>query len=381
MVAVVVVSIYGCATKTGTNMAAAVGGPEAAGTAAPTGPGSAGVTGAGGTTTVSPTATGSGGSNVAAGGHTGSAGMGLGTGGSATAGTGPSGSGGAASTDGGMMMEPNPADDKDIAATYSIETETFTVPAGGEVFKCQSFANPFKGKQVDIKTWEAVMNPGSHHMFVFYSSGAQDSGMTDCSGLQIQPFTFVAQSPHVIQTYPATVGATIPTSMGFQINAHYINTSSSPIMGHVKVNMYAAKDGLITQHAGIIFNNNLAISQAPGSPGDTFTKTCAIGQAVTILSTSSHMHHTATHFTAMVDGKLLYENDQWSDPPQLPPPGGPIKTTASSAITFSCTYGPNTTGGTLTFGESSSNIMCIMQSVYYPATDINSPFLGCSAGF
>jgi hypothetical protein len=391
MVGVVVGSICGCTTKTGTD-APLVGSTAGSGVATVSGPSSGGSTslgastGSGGAPTTTPTGTG--GSNISAGGRTGGGGVGLGGGGvglgngGMTAAGGSSGSG-AAMTDGGLVIDTqgNHADDKDIAATYSLETESFSVPAGGEVFKCQSFANPFKGKQVDIKTWEAVMNPGSHHMFVFYSSGATDSGMTDCSGLQIQPFTFVAQSPHVIQTYPATVGATIPTSMGFQINAHYLNTSSSPIMGHVKVNIYVAKDGLITQHAGIIFNNNLALSQAAGSQGQTFTKTCPIGQAVTILSTSSHMHHTATHFTATVDGMPLYDNDQWSDPPQLPPPGGPIKTTASSAITFACTYGPNTTGGTLTFGESSSNIMCIMQSVYYPATDINSPFLGCYSGF
>ena len=165
---------------------------------------------------------------TAGGSGVGPAGSGNGGSGSAAAGNGGTGdSDGGAPDDGGITMtgDADPNSDPDIAGSFSITSQGFTVPPGAEVFKCQSFANPFQGQQVDIKTWEADMTAGSHHMFVFYSNGARDGALADCSGLQIQAFTFVAQGPHVFQTYPHGVGATIPTSMGFQINAHYINTT------------------------------------------------------------------------------------------------------------------------------------------------------------
>jgi hypothetical protein len=72
----------------------------------------------------------------------------------------------------------------------------FTVPAGGEVYKCQDFANPFGGQPVDIKTYELTMNAGSHHMILFYSSGAKDGPVIDCpqGGLMTGVATFAAQS-------------------------------------------------------------------------------------------------------------------------------------------------------------------------------------------
>ena len=234
-------------------------------------------------------------------------------------------SGGA--VDGGLAVsnDADPGSDPEIAGSFTITTQTFQVPPQGEVFKCQTFANPFKGQQVDIKTWEANMSPGSHHMFVFYQSGATDGSIYDCSGLQIQPFTFVAQGPHVYQTYPEGVGATIPTSMGFMVNVHFINTSASTLSAQVKVTMYVTKAGVVTQHAGIVFVNNIALSEPADGQPHTFSKTCGIGNTtpITVVASNSHMHKTATHFSATMNGTPLYDTDQWSDPPMRAAARGP----------------------------------------------------------
>jgi hypothetical protein len=326
------------------------------------------------------------GSSAGTGGNAGGGSSGTGSGNTGS-GAGSSGKPGGTTTqdagsavDGGLSVSStdDPANDPEIAATYTITTQTFSVPPGGEVFKCQTFANPFNGQQVDIKTWEANMAVGSHHMFVFYQSGATNGSIADCSGLQIAPFTFVAQGPHVYQTYPEGVGATIPTSMGFMVNVHFINTGSTTLTAQVKVNMYVTKPGVVTKHAGSIFVNNPLLSEPADGQPHTFTKTCAIGNTtpITVVASNSHMHKTATQFTSSIDGVPLYSTSQWSDPPLEAPPGGAMQVAQGASETFACTYAPTQTP--LSFGESVNNIMCIGQAIFYPAQNISSPFLGCS---
>jgi len=115
----------------------------------------------------------------------------------------------------------------DFTQTKTITMDSFVVPAGEEVYECQDFANPW-GDQVDIKTYSLQMSPGSHHMFAFYVSNATDGAIEPCpnGGLQFGAFTFTAQQPQLTETFPATVGATIPQGTGFQLMAHYLNAVS-----------------------------------------------------------------------------------------------------------------------------------------------------------
>ena len=112
---------------------------------------------------------GSGAGGSSSGSRGGSSGGAASSGGGSSSGTGP--------VDGGLAVatDADPGSDPEIAGSYTITTDTFSVPSNAEVFKCQSFANPFKGQQVDIKTWEANMSVGSHHMFVFYQSNATNT--------------------------------------------------------------------------------------------------------------------------------------------------------------------------------------------------------------
>jgi hypothetical protein len=293
---------------------------------------------------------------------------------------GPKGSSGGGNLDSGALSVMN-ADaappDPDIAYSVTLTSDSFTVAPNSESFTCQSFANPFQGQQVDIKTWQDDMTPGSHHMFVFYSPNATDGAMYSCSGLQSGPFTFVAQGPHVVQTYPHGIGATIPSSMGFLLNIHYINASAMALTAQVKVTMYVYKSGIVTSHAGMIFDNNINVNVPSDGKQHVYTASCTLPQDVYVLASNSHMHSEATNFVATAGSNALYQTTQWSDPPEgiFSPP---LHLSAGTQITWSCTY-VNTTGATLTFGETASkNVMCISQSMFYPVTDVSNPTIGCS---
>jgi hypothetical protein len=222
------------------------------------------------------------------------------------------------------------------------------------------------------------MNAGSHHMILFYSSGATDGPVLDCpqGGLQTGPFTFGAQSQKVTQTYPRGVGATIPGGMGFMLNAHFVNPGSTPIQAAVQVTMFVAAPGSVTQHAGVLQYILTSISIPPTGQPVTATGSCAQTQDMNLLWTSSHMHLGATNFVATSGGTMLFQTDQWSDPPMhVFSPPLPLK--AGADITWSCTY-VNNTGGTLTFGPSAlTNVMCNSGSTFYPVQDVSNPVIQC----
>lgn len=262
--------------------------------------------------------------------------------------------------------------------SVTLKMQSFTVNPNQEVYMCQDFANPFKGQEADIVSYELHMSTGSHHMFAFYTSNAANGSVAACAqgGLQFAPYTFTAGSPTAIQTYPDGMGASIPSTTGFTINAHFINTGASALQGNVALTIYVAKPGEVTQHVGPIFLNQALLSvPATGQPS-TSTASYSLPQDVNLLLGASHMHQRATHFVSTAStGETLFETTQWSEPmPKIYSP--PLHLASGTTITWSCTY-VNDTGSTLTFGESAAtNVMCISEFIYYPVQNTSNPVVG-----
>jgi hypothetical protein len=288
--------------------------------------------------------------------------------------------GGIVSTDGAPVDDP----EIDYSQTQTVTMSTFTVDPGAEVFYCQTFADPWTA-QVDIKTYDLSMSAGSHHMFAFYQAGATTaSSATPCpnGGLTFGAFTFTSQTPHVVQTYPATIGATIPSGTGFNMMAHYLNTTSQTLNAVVSLTRYVAKPNVVTNHAGVIFLNNLAIDIPSTNQPVITTDSYSLTQDVNILTASSHMHKFATNFVATTStGVTLYSTTTWDNPtPTIFSP--PLQLSTGTSITWTCTD-VNDTGATLTFGESAqTNAMCIDVNIFYPVQDVTNPVLGAGlSGF
>jgi hypothetical protein len=270
-------------------------------------------------------------------------------------------------------------DETDYTQTKVITMDSFTVQPQQEVYYCQTFPNPW-GKQVDIKTYDLNMSAGSHHMFAFYQANASQGALTPCSGLTFGAFTFTSQTPMQTQTYPTTVGATLPATTGINMMVHYLNTGTSPIQSHVQLTMYVAKSGAVTQHAGVLFLNNAGISVPKGMHTVSSSYTIPItNPAIHVMSSDSHMHKLATSFTATAGTTTLFTTTEWAEPPaKVYSP--PLVVNPGTTVNWSCTYN-NTGNTTLTFGESANtNVMCISVSIFYPVTDVNNPVLGTPIG-
>jgi hypothetical protein len=327
---------------------------------------SGGSSGNGGTTGGSSGSSGGGSSGGSSGG--GSSGGGSSSGGSST---GSSGSG--SGTDSGADPDAGVSAD---SITFTMGP--FTVPAGTEVFKCQTFANPFGGVTTDIKDYDEHMTTGSHHMFLFFSPGATDGPVEDCpnGGLEFHPYPFGAQSPDATLTYPPTVGSQIPGTMGFMLNAHFINIETTDYQATMTVTLHVASPGAVTQYAGVMFMNQAGITVPATDMPSTSSATCTTPYAMNVMGSSSHMHNRATDFVATTGSQTLYTTETWADPvPGKYDP--PIALPSGAPITWSCTY-VNDTTETLTFGESAeTNVMCIYSMQFYPVQDPSNPTIDC----
>jgi hypothetical protein len=267
-------------------------------------------------------------------------------------------------TDGpGVMM----MDDKVI-----ITMATFPVGAGEEVFKCQTFANPFNGADAEIAEFESHMTTGSHHMLMLYQNNATDGALQDCSGLTFGPMAYGAQQPDTVLTYPAGIATLIKGTQGFNIVSHYLNASANPITAEVQIIMHKATPGSVTDHAGVYFLNNISalyppVGGIPPMTQKTISATYTTQIPMNLLFGVAHMHSRSINLTATygASNTMLYTTDSWDNAPQtaFTPP---VQLPAGSKITWSCTI-DNTTMNTLTFGESAgTNEMCIFDGQYYP---------------
>lgn len=348
----------------------------------------------------------SGGQNEGAGGSQGDLGSSSGnsSGGGSGGGSGGSGSGGGsggtssgAPNDSGVYI---PADasvktngydadvpDADLDAPVTLTMSPFTVPPYSEVFKCQQFGNPF-GKDVDIVKMDGYMSQGSHHFFLFnmdpttLRTTAAPIGDCPGAGIEFHPFPYLSQTAgHYIVTYPsANMGYPIVAANGLMMNAHYLNTGSTPITPTVTITIYPAKANVVTVHVGSIFLNNTAFDVPANTTIPTWypkTQVPITSENYTIFTNWSHMHKYASDFQASTGGKEFYDETNWDEPTLITPENDPMKVLpmqmkAGSAITWQCKY-TNPTNMDMPFGDyAQTNVMCIYIGQYYPA-DTTSP--------
>lgn len=251
--------------------------------------------------------------------------------------------------------------------TVTITMDSFEIPPGGEVFKCQNFVNPFGG-DVEVSTFESHMTPGSHHLLLFYRDDVAMNGpLEDCSGLEFDATPYSTQLPDDSVAFPPGIAAAIPATTGLRTQSHYLNTTGSTIKAEVKITFHLAKPGTVTDHAGVMFVIQPKIFVGPNSTQEVGYD-CNVPFDMSVMKASSHMHKHGTHFTSTVGGQTLYQTDIWDEPkPAVFDP--PMALKAGDPLHFACTFQNNSTNF-LTFGESAeSNEMCILVASFYPVPD------------
>jgi hypothetical protein len=286
------------------------------------------------------------------------------TGGSSTT-AGPSGTTGSATSSSSGTTS--------AGSTVTLTMDSFTVPAGGEVYYCQNFGNPFGGMDTQVSEFESHMSTGSHHLLLFYESPGDTNyeppttakgALATCSGLEFAATPYGSQTQDDSLSFPTGVAALLPGANSLRIQSHYLNTTTSTVTANVELIFHLAAPGSVQNEAGVLFVVDPNFSIAPNSSA-VVSDDCTIPQDMNVLRASSHMHMHGTDFVATVAGNTVYQTTAWSDPkPALFTP--PTALHAGDPLHFACSF-TNNTADTLTFGESAlTNEMCIFTASFYP---------------
>jgi len=340
-----------CVCQTG-NMHGCIGACAGQGTPDPIGGGSGGSTG-------NPGSGGSGNPNPGSGGSISNPGSG-----GAMTGGGTTSAGGAATGAGGATTGAGGASGNDWQE-LTLTSDSFTVNAGDEIYREQNFANPI-GHDVDIIESESFMTPGSHHMFAFHGGQFNANGALETSsGVEFAGYIHTAQTPQQLTSYPAGIGRFLAGGDGIRLQVHYINTGTQSLQASVSLRIRYVDPSKVQYHAAEVFLDNIGINVPPGQ--STATLSYPMPYDVKLLGAASHMHSRAIKFDSKTgDGREIYTTTQW-DEPQATSFSPAMDVPAGQTISWSCTWN-NTTGTTLSFGESAAkNEMCIFTGVYYPA--------------
>jgi len=276
------------------------------------------------------------------------------------------------STDSGKGTSTSPSSSQTSQGeSYEMTTTMLDIPAGGEVYKCQDFDNPF-GKDIAILESDSNMAPGSHHFAAFRIEGLTAAAVEDCpaGGLEAHEFVHAAQTLVQKTTYPADVGRFLPATDGLRLMVHYLNTTADTLHVQATFSMRYVDADAIKYKAGGVFLNNLGLQVPPGH--SVVSKSYTLESDLKLLVAVSHMHKHAIGFTSSTDdGRMLYKGSDW-DEPKLAAFDPPMVLTAGTTINWACEY-QNDTADTFTFGESAvKNEMCIFNGVFYPTPDGSS---------
>jgi hypothetical protein len=244
--------------------------------------------------------------------------------------------------------------------------QSFQVQPGDEVYMCQNYDNPFGGQDAAVQQVVTDMSSGSHHMHIFYGTTSTNRALESCSGLEFHPLLHAAGQPHAETTYPAGMAAKVQGATGLRLQVHYLNTTNDVLTVNVQAKLTTVDPSTVDKWIAELYFNRIGLSVPPGT--QTVTTSCTVPQSygqIGLIGGGSHMHSRGVHFVATTStGTQLVDTTEWAEPPAVPY-DPPVILNPGDNITWSCTYN-NTTGQTLTFGESAAkNEMCIYLARFY----------------
>lgn len=264
-----------------------------------------------------------------------------------------------------------------VTASFQMQT---TVPAGGEMFKCQYVQLP----DVDgfMVASQHDYTPGSHHMLMLTTDltaiPAGGGGVTDCyEGTgndmmsHVRGVLYGGQTPTGSEKLPQGVGLRTTASQVLVFQVHYLNASASDLQATVNASLTIDTNAAdIQQQAGIFFFYDPFIDVPVGATAKAGMR-CGVPSDITILYASSHYHARGVGYSAWVDTAAdqlattpFYTSSSWSSPDnaQLT-----LAVKAGSRLRFECDY--DNTAGTQEYfaGQSAqTNEMCMLVATYYP---------------
>lgn len=196
-----------------------------------------------------------------------------------------------------------------------------------------------------------------------------DGSINATTFLQMQNHIFLNGGTDVNSTYtfPAGVALKIPAGTPLDLNAHYFNKQTTPLIGENYINLYTVPQSSVVKEAQSINFPNYNFS-IPANTRKTITTDFTFPKDVTVITLTSHYHKLGEKFQIKIfggprNGEVVYESTDWEHPVVLNLTT-PIQLQAGQGLTSVVTYN-NTTNKTISFGLTSEDEMDIIFGYYY----------------
>lgn len=230
-------------------------------------------------------------------------------------------------------------------------------------------------KDVYVTKFEVAMRDNSHH-FILYRNTAPapppegvvrefNPEMTDFLHL-----SFMLGSQEAMFSYqlPEGVGVRLPAHAALDMNSHYVNAGSAPILGEAYINIHTQDEPPARLAQSFLFSDNDLF--LPPHQTTTYKGRIEPYQTATqLLMLTSHMHKRGKLFRiykdgGMDDGKLLYESSHWNAP-KVVTFDPPLQLNKGETLRYEVTY-ENETSSPITFGFTSEDEMCVIVGYHVP---------------
>lgn len=244
----------------------------------------------------------------------------------------------------------------------------WSIEPGDERYYC---ARHTLDHDVYVHEFRPVTPLGTHHTVISVEPGTHADGIVECAD------PFEGSSHQIFGTGKGTdsiafpEGVAVKLSRGEQImaNLHLFNVGAEVLTGTSAIDVVAMDPADVVHEAQMQIDSQFLLEVVPGK--STQTGNCTAPAPVTVFSVIPHMHQTGVHFKAthapisgaprdFVDTDFDFDAQLHQD---LTPT---VDLAAGDQLNITCTY-DNPTNKTLTFGESSTDEMCILGIFYYPA--------------
>lgn len=261
---------------------------------------------------------------------------------------------------------PDSATTSDAGATATrLITSSYSIPSGTEFYQCQRLTAT---QDYWIRKVTPVNGSGTHHeVFAIDPASSQPDGVSTCGALDpgwIVLFASGVGSPSL--SMPDGVALKVAAGQQMVLDLHLFNSGDTTIDSMASLDVIDGPPVDAAHEAEVILAGNVTFTIPTGV--STVNGSCRMGGSTNFFAVFPHMHQLGTHIkvTARVGGadQLVYDDD-YSFMDQRFASFTPIAMTSNDRIEVECTYN-NTTGSSVSFGDSSTQEMCFAISYRYP---------------
>lgn len=246
----------------------------------------------------------------------------------------------------------------------------WTMPAGTEGYWC---ARVSITEDLYIRGFRPSAPPGTHHTALGMAGSGGPDGAFPCEastvGFQLLFGSGVGTEPFEM---PEGVAFKIPAGEQVLLNLHLFNTTNGEMTGTSGIEILRVAESDVVHEAETAYIGTFELEIPPGEV--TQTARCTMQADATIFGVFPHMHRLGTHIRGVVhdseaetDEPRMLIDQSYSFEEQLNfdvDPG--VEVTAGSVVRADCTY-DNPGPGTVGFGDSTDDEMCVLGVYRYPA--------------